>query len=702
MNKQQNDVINLGKLLGVFWDHRRTIIYSTVLFAVLGLTYALLTPAVYTANSSVQVDEKYTGGALKELSSIFEQESTAGAEVEVIKSRAVLSRAVEELNLTTEISPIYPIPFISKKWEAIAGEKPELTIPYFIPKKEELDKVVISIDSPTEYSVMNEDGDLLLKGSVGQKYNDDNLEIQVTHLKGDEGKKFSVEKLDELKVIAALQKDINVIERGKQTGVIELSLNGENKDYIAAVLRSVTNSYLYHSTVRNSAEAEKSLSFLEKRLPEVRSKLAESENALNEYRQKHSAVDLGMEAKAILDTLVQLEENLNSLTIRESEVAQRFTKRHPTYVALLEQRQTLLNEKKRLSKQLEALPATQKDIVRLTRDFEADQATYVQLLNKSQELSVVKAGAVGNVRLLDQARALPDPIAPRKLLILVFSMLAGFIIGSTVVTLRYLSLKGIKTLSETAETGLTIYAAIPHSKKQLSLDKSRAAPQTANLLSNRYADDLSCEALRGLRTASLFMLTEAENNLIMLSGVAQAAGKSFISSNLTNVLAQTGKKVLLIDADLRLGHLHNILGSANNSGLSDLLAQNTAFEQSVQLVSNNFHLITRGSKTENPSELLSSARCRQLLDWASANYDIVVISAPPVLPVTDASIIGRYAGTNLLIGRFEKTSKEEIKASRQRFENAGVPIKGLILNDLKYRTANGDDYLYNVYGTAKA
>ncbi|MDG2915658.1 polysaccharide biosynthesis tyrosine autokinase [Bisgaard Taxon 10/6] len=700
MSKKQNDVIDLTKLLSLFWDQKRIILFSTLLCAGLGLIYSLLAPSIYMATASVQVEEKYTGGALQGISSIFEQESTAGTEIAVIKSRAIMLKAVEDLNLTTEVSPVYSIPFFSKAIEKLTGDKSEITVTRFVPKQDASQEYTLIIGSnENEYAVVDEQDQTVLSGVVGEKYDNKDIEIQVTYLKGASGQRFSLKKLeksDVLELVEQLQQAVTAEEKGKQTGVVELTLKGEDPEYIQNVLQSITQSYLEHSTARNSAEASNSLAFLEKRLPEVRDRLTKSENALNEYRQKKASIDLGLEAKSVLDALVQLDADLNALTIKESDISQRFTKRHPNYVALLEQRKVLLNEKARLTKQLESLPETQKDTVRLTRNFEVDQQIYTQLSNKIQELDVVKAGAVGNVRILDQAQTLPKPVAPRKLIIFVLTAIIGFMFGSGAVLLRSILQKGILTVSEVSDIGLVTYANVPFSKRQSALSRVRGGNQAGGgLLSERQPDDASIESLRSLRTSLNHMLSEANNRIVLLSGVSKGVGRHFVSVNLANLLAKADKKLLLIDADLRSSRLHYALGVENRPGVTELLTENLPFEQGVKNVGAHFDAIPCGSVTATPSELLSSSRWQQLLNWAVQHYDTVIVTAPPILSVTDAAIVGQHADVTLLIGRFEQTTVHEIEASRERFANAGVKVDGFVLNAVKARAVNKDDYFPN-------
>lgn len=225
-----------------------------------------------------------------------------------------------------------------------------------------------------------------------------------------------------LLAISTLQKQISVTESGKQTGIIKISINGENKAQIKKIVKSVSENYLLQNIVRNSAEASKSLEFLSKQLPEIKARLSESENNLNEFRLKNESVDLSLEAKSALDTIVQLEADLNELTLKESEISQKFTRNHPAYVALIDKRKVLNEEKIRLNKQVERLPNTQKEVIRLTRDLEVNQQIYIQLLNKMQELEIVKASAIGNVRILDEAQVFPNAVSPRKMIVVAWHL----------------------------------------------------------------------------------------------------------------------------------------------------------------------------------------------------------------------------------------------------------------------------------------
>lgn len=690
MNENNNDEIDLTKLFGALLDHKWWIILFTLFTTLVGISYALLATPIYTANASIQVESKSSGGVLKDFAGIFEEKSSSGTEVAILKSRMVLANTVEQLNLTTEVTPKFALPFIGKGLARLMGDEPVLTVAQFSPKNRYIDTAVLEVGEQAGSFSLFFANEKVLDGVVGKKYETDDLIFMVSELTAEVGQQFSIRKISELSAITGLQKQISVAESGKQTGIIEISINGENKNHIKRIVKSISESYLLQNIARNSAEASKSLEFLTLQLPEIKQRLSESENSLNEFRLKNESIDLSLEAKSALDVLVQLEADLNELTLKESEISQKFTRNHPAYVALIDKRKVLHEEKERLNKQVERLPNTQKEIIRLTRDLEVNQQIYIQLLNKMQELEIVKASAIGNVRILDEAQAFPEPVAPKKLIIVFVALMLGAVLSALAAIVKTLLHRGIESTADVEAIGVPTYATVPYSTEQpaVAMNHMQGSYQ---LLSESHPADSAVEALRSLRTSLHFAMLEAKNNILMISGASPSVGKSFISTNLANILSKTGQKVLLIDADLRRSYLRRFLGLPKELGLSSVIAQQIPFEQAVQNYG-TFDIILKGETPPNPSELLSNERFQSLLEWASKEYDLVIIDTAPILAVTDAAIVGRYAGTVLLVGRFSQTTVKEIELARERFERAGVAIKGFILNGVKRKASNRYEY----------
>lgn len=704
---QASDEIDLGKLFGILLDNRWNIIAVTFVFAVLGIAYALLATPIYKADALIQVEEKSSGmPALGEMGELFASESSATTEIEIIKSRMILGKTVDELNLTTVVEPIY-IPVLGKGLSRLQGDESEMIVERFdIPDGVRNPEFILNVlNAKTgKYELLDAEEHTILTGNVGELAKQGDYLLLVSKLVAENNQSFSITKQSRLEAIQWLQKNLAVSERGKQTGILQLSFIGENRAEIEEILNDISQNYFLQNVERNSAEAENSLQFLRQHLPDVKSQLTTAEDLLNKFRQENESIDLGLEAKSTLDVMVTIEAQLNELTFKESEISQRFTKEHPAYVALLDKRKTLLSERERLNQQIQKLPKTQREVLRLTRDVEVNQQIYVQLLNKVQELNIVKASTVGNVRILDQAEAYTRAVKPQKALIVIVATILGAAFSIALALLRAAFHRGVENPDEIEAIGIPVYASIPMSDWQIELEKKQKNKHKLSvgdtLLAVSNPADLSIEALRSLRTSLHFAMMEAKNNILMISGPSPGIGKSFVSANMAAVVAKAGQKVLVIDADMRKGRMERQMAVDPKPGLSTYLSGQANIESLIKHPGvENLEFIGRGEVPPNPSELLMHPRFKELMDWASENYDLVIIDTPPILAVTDAAIVGAHAGSSLLVGRFGQNTVKEIDVTKQRFEQNGIEIKGFILNAMVRKASSyyGGSYGYYNY-----
>ncbi|WP_298718190.1 polysaccharide biosynthesis tyrosine autokinase [uncultured Oceanisphaera sp.] len=715
-NQPQDDEIDLGRLFGLLLDGKWLIIGITTLAMIIGVTYALLSTPVYKANALLQVEEKSSGmPALGEMGDLFSQQSNAGAELEIISSRMVLGAAVDERKRDIIVEPYY-FPLLGKFMASrYQGEQPaeaslfdsyawggeqikvsQLMVPSYL-----LDKPLTLRATEQGFVLLNNDGTELLRGQAGKLAEQDGIRLLLTDLVARPGTEFVLTKASRLKAIADLSQNLNVSEKGKASGILSLSLTGTNQADIAATLNAVARQYLLQNIQRMSAEAEKSLSFLTEQQPELKAKLDQAEERLNEYRQQHKSVDLGLETQSVLTQMVELEKQLNELSFKESELSRLYTRAHPSYQALLEKKQALAKDKKQLADQVENLPTTQQEVLRLTRDMQVSQEIYIQLLNKVQELNIVKAGTVGNVRIIDDAVTEPHAVKPKKPLIVVLATLLGGMLSVGLVLMRGLLNRGVENPEDFEQAGMSVYASVPlsevHQKKTQLLSKRKKQPnQGSQLLAAYNPADLAIESLRALRTSLHFAMIEANNNVLAIGGPSPAIGKSFVSSNLAAICAQAGQKVLLIDADMRKGYMHTLLNVSLEQGLSGLLSGKHSLQQVVQSTEvDNLHFIARGQIPPNPSELLMHSNFSKLVEEAGKQYDLVIIDTPPVLAVTDPVIISAQAGTTLMISRFAKNPLKEVEIAMRRYQQNGINVKGIVFNAVERKAST---YGYGNYG----
>ncbi|TKF02083.1 polysaccharide biosynthesis tyrosine autokinase [Vibrio kanaloae] len=703
-----SDEIDLGKLLGILLDAKWLIMVTTFAFAVFGIAFALLSTPIYKADALIQIEEKSSGGIssmVGDMGELFSQESSATTEVEIIKSRMILGETVDKFNLTTVTSPIYA-PIVGKGFARLTGDINHIAVSRFTLPSYASDYAhtiqIVDAEQGT-YQLVRDDERVILTGKIGEPATADGYSLFVADFESSNGFEFAIGKQTRLEAIEWLKSSLSLSEQGKQTGILKLSFEGEDKQKISEILNHISQIYFLQNVKRNSAEAEKSLAFLESHLPGIKSELTGYEDVLNNYRQANDSIDLGLEAQSTLKVMVELEAQLNELTFKESEISQRFTKDHPAYKSLLDKRKTLLSEKERLNKQVQKLPKTQREVLRMTRDVEVNQQIYIQLLNKVQELSIIKAGTVGNVRILDDAQAYSRAVKPKKPLIVVLATLLGGMLSVAFVLVKAAFHRGVESPDQIEEIGLPVYAAVPKSDLQVELtnrfkSKKQQTKGTQALLAESNPADLSVEALRGLRTSLHFAMLEAKNNILMISGPAPGIGKSFISTNFAAVAAKTGQKVLLIDADMRKGYLQQSFGVKWDNGLSDVLSSKQDFAQSIKATPvENLDILTRGQVPPNPSELLMHPRFAELIEWASKEYDLVIVDTPPVLAVTDPSIVGAFAGTTLMVARYAQNTVKEIEVARNRFEQSGIEVKGVIFNAIEKKASSSYGYGYYNY-----
>ncbi|HHO0137097.1 TPA: polysaccharide biosynthesis tyrosine autokinase [Klebsiella quasipneumoniae] len=701
------DEIDLGRLLGEFVDHRKLIIAVTSLFTLCALIYALFATPIYQADALIQVEQKQANAILSNLSQMLpDSQPQSEPEIALLKSRMILGKTVDDLNLQAVIKPKY-FPIFGRGWQRLSGKKDgELVVSrLYLPTSEDIDvpKVELTVKDNEHFVVKGDD--FTFNGRVGELLDDKGISIKVDKIDAEPGSKFTISYITRLEAITKLQEVLSVADQGKDTGILVLSITGDNPELITNIIDSISNNYLSQNIARQAAQDAKSLEFLSNQLPKVRNDLDVAEDKLNEYRRKNDSVDLSLEAKSVLEQIVNVDNQLNDLTFRESEISQLYTKEHPNYKALMEKRKTLQEEKAKLNKRVSVMPETQQEILRLSRDVESGRAVYMQLLNRQQELNIAKSSAIGNVRIIDNAVAQTKPVKPKKIVIILIGFIFGSVVAIGIVLLRVFLRRGIESPEQLEELGINVYASIPVSEAFANNAVKKASWKNKNydikqaFLAVENPADLAIEAIRGLRTSLHFAMMESRNNILMISGASPNAGKTFVSTNLAAVIAQSGKKVLFIDTDMRKGYTHNLFNVENTKGLSDILSGKMAVERAIQPLSMaGFDFIARGAVPPNPAELLMHKNFDALLSWASQNYEIVVLDTPPILAVTDAAIIGNYVGTTLLVARFEQNTAKEIEVSVRRFEQSGVIVKGCILNGIVKKASSYYSYGYNHYG----
>ena len=698
-----NDEIDLGELLSKLLLRRWSIFFITAVVSLVGLIFAFLSTPIYQADALIQLEEK-SGSSLaisSELTGLLSEETQSVTEIEILKSRMVLGEVVENLRLNQIAAP-RTLPMIGNfltrynlpdpGWsffEPYAWNKESIELGLIeVPDRYVGEPFIVTSTGDGTYS-LTVAGEKI-SGVVGSMVENaaGDFKLLITALTGQTGREFSVIKIDAASAIQNLRNNLNVVERGKSSSILQVTFTDPNPVYAQMVLKAITEIYQSQNLTRNAAEAEKSLDFIQEQLPQAQAKVQEAETALNAFKLSQESVDLSFETRAVLEQVVALEAQLNQLSLEEQELQKRYTQSHPSYQTLLDNRAQLERQLAEIRSQTSSLPQTQQEMLRLSQDLEVAQQVYLQLLNRGQELNVIRAGTIGNIRIIDDALASFRPVKPNKKLILAMAMVAGLVLAVVFSLLRDFLTRGIQSAEELEELSIPVYATIP--KIANGWADSTGKKREFKITAKTDPTSVTVEALRSLRTSLHFGMLDAKTSLMMVTSARPTEGKSFMSVNLATVMAQAGQNVCLVDTDTRRGYLHKFYGAKKSGpGLTDVLAGTADIEDVIhQDPDSGLYYITCGKYPPNPSELLMGNRFQEVLKYLDERFDLTILDTPPILAVTDPIIVGKYVSMIMLVTRYDVTQLNEIRACQQRLETNGLKISGAVLNAFDPRKAN--------------
>lgn len=708
--------LDLKQILAQLLARKWLIISLSLLGAVIGLAIAVMPANEYTSRSVVQIERRSDGislpaeliGELLTGAKGGGTNSNFATEIHVIKSRIILEPAAQELGLLTRVSPktlplwgdfivrsgladrIPPLgryipPAYSRGGESLSVARFDLT--------RARDDLVVEVTAAGEgaftLSVAGETyaGALnapITLGDIGT--------IVIDEMDAAEGRVFYITRLPTRFVVGQLSRGLDVRERST-TGIIDFAFTGQDRDAVVPILNTIVETYQAANLQRRSAEIDQSIVFISDQLRVLRQDLVDAQRALVEFRNENGVGELSVGTQDLLSHIVELETNIERLDFEIEEVLKRVTPNHPDYQRLASERGRVNERLIAAKRDLETVPEAEQNLALLTRELERARSLELQLTERVEQLRILKASAVGNVRVLEPAE-MATLSGPDRLTPVLLGIFAGFGLASLwIFAVNYLR-TGIEDGRDIEALGLPLFATISDVPP-----KDLATGKDAPPLAVTNATHPSVEAFRALRTGLQFSLSSAGHNVVLITSSAPSEGKSFVSQNLAVVLASAGRKVLLIDADMRRGKLRRAFGLSGKSlGLSELLASPTDAGTAIHATAiDGLDVIPTGKRPPNPAELLDKQIFKDLIEWAKSEYDYVVIDAPPVLAVSDPLIIANVGVVTLIVVKHTKTTASEITATLRAIDVAGFKASGAILNGYDQRRSKYGSYGYK-YG----
>lgn len=726
---QDDDTISLVDLLDNFLYYKWYFIVATLLAMALSLGYAIIATPVYTADALVQVEEKKGTsliGALDQVANpLFAQSSPVVGEIEIIQSRSVIGQAVETLKANVEVSVENRLPVIGE-WLSRILETDEngLAIPptdllsfAWGGERLQIDRIrvpselygkplLLEIGDERQWRLIIEETDEQLatgQGS-GQRISalNEQFYMELGPFLARPGTVFKITVFSLPSEIRRTTQSLTVSESGRQSNMIRMTYENPDPAFAAQMLNTIADAYLRQNLDRRSAEAQKTLEFLKGELPRLRRQLDESEQELNTFRTQTRTVDMTFELQELLKLSTEIETQQLQLDLKKRELAFRYDPSHPVMKSLNAQIAGLNNEAQSLSNRISKLPAVQQDYIRLARNVEVNNQLYVGLLNNTQQLEIAKAGTVGNVAIIDRAIPPELPTRPRKALIVAVGTMAGMFLGFLLTQVIAFMTKVVRDPKKLeAEVGIPMLSIMPLDSEQMR--RVVENQQGAFMLANEIPDGAGVEALRSLRTALVFALSEKpRSKVVLITSAVPSQGKSFISANLAFLLAATGKRTLLIDADIRKSSLRRYFEyEPKEPGLGSVLkGERIATDLILRDAYNNLDFLPSGPQVRNPGDLLAGDGIQKLINQLAESYDYVVVDSPPLLPVHDARALGKAADVSLFIARQDAVSLSEVQDAIDVFGKAGNRFDGIVFNGFvpsRIRYGYGYGYGYRKY-----
>ncbi|MGF6816921.1 tyrosine-protein kinase Etk/Wzc [Paraburkholderia atlantica] len=725
--------LSASGMLTLMRDHIWEIVVTTVVVLTLAVAYLLIATPIYSADVIVRVDPpepNALGLALQNQELLPPPTPSSVTEMAVMESRSVLQPVIDQFRFDISVKPHkLPVlgdiaekfatpgqpsaPWLGLKSYAWGGERVQIAA-LDVPRDLEEEKLTLTALDNGAFELHAPSGELLASGTVGMPVKQNGVSMLVKELAARPGTKFEVIRWNELDAIKRFENLIKIGDKVKDSGLLQIQYRDKSPDKAAAVANALGQQYLASAVASRQSNDTQTLAFINGELPRLLGDLRKAEEALKNFRSNSQSMQPTNEAQAYLQGGLDLDKQIATLQLQRTQMLERYTPQSRWVQNIDEQLAQLKEAKAKFSDHFNGMPASERESVDLIRAQKVAETVYLGMVQKAEQLQVRRASTTGGAHILDQAIRPHMPVMPQPILVLGGGLVLGIVSGVVLVFMRRHVMIGVTDPRYVErQMSVPVFGEILFSHQQLLLDRDATAgrkslpPATGRahpplqkslheiqldtgiqnrILAARFPHDTSVEALRSVRTAVTRDLAHARNNIVMIIGPTPSAGKSFVAANLAILHAEVGQRVVLIDADMRRGHLASLFNESNRGGLSEVLAERLPLRNALRSTRiDGLTFLSCGVRPENPAALLMKPRLKDVLERLSSQFDLVIIDTPPFLAVTDASIVANEAGASLLVLRSGMQSEEEIADTIRKVERAEGRIAGAVFNGIPLR-----------------
>lgn len=761
--EEKSQGLDLQQLVGKFralWPWM--LVCALVAVTIAGL-YLYFTPSEYKVNAKILIkdDEKKGGGGGGDLSMLQSIGLLSGAsnvdnELEIIRSYTLMREVVQDLQLNVQY-------FKKENFKTVElyGKAAPFQIWFESYNKSAFAKGAVAY----EVKATNKGLSLKAEEGPAYKVNwGDSLSIPAGKLIALRNTLVNLEEGEYELVVSnpdamadGLVKRIEASIPNKQVTTINLGIEESVPERGEQIINKLIDVYMKANVDDNNRIADSSMAFIDARLMVVGDQLTNIEKEIQVFKQKNEISDLGEQAKVLISSTSEYARQVSQQEVQLSviESLERYIKENssnprivpaslvvqdPTLSAVVGQYNTLLMQRSRLllgstesnpmvvnidgqlqdlrqdmisgiqsvkrgaqvalkslrsnSSDLEARMRTVPQKERVALDYSRQQAIqqelYLFLLQKREETAISRSSTIANARIIDAAKTDDKPVKPKKKVIMAIALLAGLALpfglsyGRGMINTRLRTRGDIEALAE-----VPIIGEIGHN------------PQDSVVVAEAGNRSIIAEQFRALRTNLQYILTDSNEKTILVTSSMSGEGKTFVSINLASVLALAGKKVALLELDLRKPKISASLGLDPAKGFSTYAIGKATLDEILipSGIHEDCYLLPSGPIPPNPAELLLHERTDALFRELEQRFDYIIVDSTPNI-VADALLLSKKAHATLFIVRANKTEKDQIKIPNGLHRDKKLPRMNLVVNDINQSKYGGGYYGYGNYGQA--
>ncbi|WP_175685380.1 GNVR domain-containing protein [Burkholderia anthina] len=691
----------LTELLENVFEYRKSFIFVFMGCLLLAFVYAISATPIYSVDTLIQVQEnKHSAlGSLSEISNALDiQNSAVIGEIDIARSRTVVTQAIDETVAQAEVSVSNRIPLVSGFLGSILPKDADgLVIPLFntpfwawggerlefskfdVPDAQIGKKLEFDYLDGNRFLLKDSDGQAVLKGGIGKPSEGNGYRVDVSRIVARAGTAFRVRRVATPVRLDAILTKLAGAETKRQSGIMQLSLEDPDPVFAARLLNAIAAAYLDANARRRSEDAERSLSFLEAQLPVVKARLEQAEQALNTFRNAQGSIDSQGDVRLLIDQLALVDKSRLEAKLEYQDLSSKYVAGQPQLTAVVNKLKTLDQQSAELKSKVAHLPSQQQTYLRLARDVEVNNQLYVGLLNNTQQLQIAKAGTVGNASIIDKADASQKPIRPKRMLVIVLGAVVGLILGAAVtqgLALFFGRVRDPKLLE--AMTGVPMLGVLPSSQQVEAGSNGRSAFMAVR----EHPDTPLAEAMADLAMLLRCRMSAERGNAtaVLMTSPEPGQGKSTICANLAGLFADSGLKTLLVRADAGRGHIERRLPVKYENGLSDVLNGSIELGKALVRVQENLDVLPAGEPVKPARNLSGTGKLEALLVSLRGEYDVIVVDAPSARPAAYVAMLSRFADMTLMVARQGSVSYADVADVIENLNKVGANVDGLVFN----------------------